>query len=142
MMIRAMPAGPGSGGPDDDANAMPRAPRRQSPDPNGNAGPLHAAGCAKSLRHRHTGPLKQASPWAGTFPTPSKRRFVAAAANRGHEDPQTAVGITALMAIAAAVYGPMINRALQRDNDDQRLYDSAMDMLGDWIDNRESLPSG
>ena len=73
---------------------------------------------------------------------PVVREVAAAAASRGHEDPQTAAGITALMAIAAAVYGPMINRALQRDTDDQRLYDSAMDMLGDWIDNRESLPSG
>jgi hypothetical protein len=50
------------------------------------------------------------------------RDVAAAAANRGHEDPQT-----------AAVYGPTINRAMQRDADDQRLYDSAKDMLADRI---------
>ena len=68
---------------------------------------------------------------------PVLRDVAAAAASRGHEDPQTAAGITALMAIAAAVYGPMINRAMQRDADDQRLYNSATDMLTDWIDKQD-----
>ena len=68
---------------------------------------------------------------------PVVRDVAAAAASRGHEDPRTAAGTTALLAIAAAVYGPTINRAMQRDADDQRLYNSARDMLTDWIDKRE-----
>jgi AcrR family transcriptional regulator len=68
---------------------------------------------------------------------PVVRDVATAAANRRHQDPQTAGGITALIAIAAAVYGPTINRALQRDADDRRLYNSAIDMLTDWIDQQE-----
>jgi hypothetical protein len=45
------------------------------------------------------------------------------------------------MAIAAVVCGPMINRAMQRDADDQRLYDSATEMLADWIGKREPRTS-
>ncbi len=72
---------------------------------------------------------------------PVLRDVATAAASRGHEDPQTAAGITALIAIAAAVYGPTINRAMQRDADDQRLYDSATDMLADWISKQEPRAS-
>jgi|LGVC01.1.fsa_nt_gb AcrR family transcriptional regulator len=68
---------------------------------------------------------------------PVVRDVAAAAANRGHQDPQTAGGVTALVAIAAAVYGPTVNRAMQRDADDQRLYDSTSDMLTDWIGKSE-----
>ena len=45
------------------------------------------------------------------------------------------------MAIAAVAYGPMINRAMHRDADDQRLCDSAREMLGDRIGKRDPRTS-
>ena len=50
-------------------------------------------------------------------------------------------GITALIGIAGAVYGPTINRALQRDPDDRRLYDTAANMLTHWIDRQDPQTS-
>jgi len=65
---------------------------------------------------------------------PLVRDVAMSAAARGVEDPQTVAGITALIGIAGAVYGPTINRTLQRDLDDSRLYDTAASMLSDWIE--------
>ena len=43
---------------------------------------------------------------------PLVREVATTATARGVQDPQTVAGITALIGIAGAVYGPTINRAL------------------------------
>ncbi len=65
---------------------------------------------------------------------PLLRDVALTAAARGIEDPQTVAGITALRGIAGSIYGPTINRGLQRDPTDRRLYDTAADILADWVD--------
>ena len=62
---------------------------------------------------------------------PLLRDVAMTAAARGIEDPQTVAGITALLGIVGSIYGPTINRGLQRDPSDRRLYDTAADMLAD-----------
>jgi len=53
---------------------------------------------------------------------------------RGSEDPLTAAGVMALLALAGAGYGPTVNRALGRDPDDRTLYDTTAHMFGSWIE--------
>jgi AcrR family transcriptional regulator len=72
---------------------------------------------------------------------PLVREVAITATARGIEDPQTVAGITALIGIAGAVYGPTINRALQRDPDDRHLYDTAANMLTHWIDRQDRQTS-
>ncbi len=51
-------------------------------------------------------------------------------------------GVTALLGIAGAVYGPTINRGLQRDPKDRRLdNNTAADMVADWIERQARQPS-
>lgn len=72
---------------------------------------------------------------------PVVRDVAVTAAAKGLEDPETIAGITALFGIAGAVYGPTINRALQREPDDQRLYDTAANLLTDWIERQDRKTS-
>jgi AcrR family transcriptional regulator len=55
---------------------------------------------------------------------------------RGNADPPTIAGIMALLAVAGSFYGPMINRALDRDPDDQTLYDSTAHMFKAWTEHQ------
>ena len=58
------------------------------------------------------------------------------ARTRGSADPLTVAGTMALLGIGGAFYGPIINRAMGRDPDDQTLYDSTAHMFKDWIEHQ------
>lgn len=64
---------------------------------------------------------------------PAARDLVAAAQARGIQDPQTFAGVILLVGLAGAFYGPSANRALQRDDDDQRLFQAAAEMVTSWV---------
>jgi hypothetical protein len=55
-------------------------------------------------------------------------------------DLDAVAGVTALLGIAGAVYGPTIN-GLQRDPKDRRLYNTAADVVADWIERQARQPS-
>lgn len=56
---------------------------------------------------------------------PAARDLIRQATDRGIDDPQTFAGVVLLVGLAGAFYGPSVNRALGRPDDDQRLYRSA-----------------
>jgi hypothetical protein len=59
--------------------------------------------------------------------------MAALASARGHRDPETAAALVALLGVAGALYGPMVNRATGRDASDTRLYEATAEMLQDWL---------
>ncbi len=73
---------------------------------------------------------------------PLARDVARRAAEQGMADPAVAAGITLLLAIAGAVYGPTINHAMQRDADDRRLYDATAEMMTLWIEKRSAWEPG
>jgi AcrR family transcriptional regulator len=60
---------------------------------------------------------------------PAARDLMAQAARRGMKDPQTFAGVVLLVGLAGAFYGTAVNRALNREDDDQRIYQSAAEAL-------------
>jgi AcrR family transcriptional regulator len=67
---------------------------------------------------------------------PLIREIAEGARIRGSADPPTVAGTMALLGIGGAFYGPIINRAMGRDPDDQTLYDSTAHMFKDWIEHQ------
>ncbi len=64
---------------------------------------------------------------------PVARDVATVAAQDGAVNPPMVSAMTLLVGIAGAVYGPTINRALQRDANDREVYDTAATMLANWI---------
>jgi len=64
---------------------------------------------------------------------PVARDVATVAAQDGAANPPMVSAMTLLVGIAGAVYGPTINRALQRDANDREVYDTAATMLANWI---------
>lgn len=64
---------------------------------------------------------------------PVARDVAAVAVSEGAANPSMVAAMTVLVGIAGAVYGPTINRALQRDGTDPEVYDTAAAMLSTWI---------
>jgi len=64
---------------------------------------------------------------------PVARDVTTVAAQDGAANPPMVSAMTLLVGIAGAVYGPTINRALQRDANDREVYDTAATMLANWI---------
>ena len=71
---------------------------------------------------------------------PLMRDVAISAADAGVEDPQTAAGLVGLIGIAGAIYGSTINRSLQRDPEDRRLYDAAAQATANWLTEHGDKP--
>jgi AcrR family transcriptional regulator len=65
---------------------------------------------------------------------PLMRDIARSAAELGMDDPKTIAAATALVTIAEAMYGSMINRAIGRDPRDPRLYDAVAAMMALWVE--------
>lgn len=64
---------------------------------------------------------------------PLIRDTTARAAAEGNPDPETVGALVALLGMAGAFYGPMVNRAVGREAGDRRLYGAVAEMLESWI---------
>jgi AcrR family transcriptional regulator len=69
---------------------------------------------------------------------PLMRDIARSAAEQGVEDPATVAGVTGIMTLAGVLFAPTLNRAIQRDPDDPRVYDAAAEMMALWVKDRES----
>jgi hypothetical protein len=69
---------------------------------------------------------------------PVARDVTIVAAQGGAANPPIVGAMTVLVGIAGAVFGPTINRALQRDANDREIYDTATTMLANWITTEQS----
>jgi AcrR family transcriptional regulator len=72
---------------------------------------------------------------------PLIRRITSAAAELDIADPGTVAGVTGMLVLTGAVFGPTLNRAIQRDPDDQRVYDALAEMLTRWLEDLEGRGS-
>jgi AcrR family transcriptional regulator len=68
---------------------------------------------------------------------PLIRTLMSAAAELDIDDPGTVAGVTGILALSGAMFGPTLNRAIQRDPDDQRVYDALSEMLTRWLSDLE-----
>ena len=60
---------------------------------------------------------------------PLMAQVVARAGERGNEDPVTAAATLVLLALAGEFFGPPVNRAIGRDNDDPALFEVLVGFL-------------
>lgn len=63
---------------------------------------------------------------------PAARDLIAQATSQNIDDPQTFAGVVLLVGLAGAFYGPSVNRALRRPDEDQRIYRSAAEAIATW----------
>jgi hypothetical protein len=63
---------------------------------------------------------------------PAARNLVAQATRQGMEDPETFAGVVPMVGLAGAFYGTAVNRALQRPDNDQRIFHSAAEAITQW----------
>ena len=73
---------------------------------------------------------------------PLARAIARSAAREGLHDPATIAGVTGLMALAGVLFVPTINRAVERDPADARLYEGAAEMMAHWVADRRAPESG
>lgn len=71
---------------------------------------------------------------------PAARDLIAQATSREFDDPQTFAGVVLLVGLAGAFYGTSVNRALQRPENDQRIYESAAQAISAWADAQAAAP--
>jgi hypothetical protein len=63
---------------------------------------------------------------------PAARDLIRQATTKNLDDPQTFAGVVLLIGLAGAFYGPSVNRALQRSDKDQRIFQSAAEAVATW----------
>lgn len=63
---------------------------------------------------------------------PAARDLIVHATNQGVKDPKSFAGVVLLVGLAGAFYGTAVNRALQRPDNDQRIYQSAAEAIARW----------
>ncbi len=65
---------------------------------------------------------------------PLMRDIARSAAEQGVGDPATVAGVTGIMTLAGVLFAPTLNRTIQRDPDDPRVYDAAAEMMALWVE--------
>jgi AcrR family transcriptional regulator len=73
---------------------------------------------------------------------PLMRDIARSAAEQGIGDPATVAGVTGIMTLAGVLFAPTLNRTIQREPDDPRVYDAAAEMMAIWVKDREAGGSG
>ena len=73
---------------------------------------------------------------------PLARAIAQSAAKEGVRDPATIAGVAGIMALAGVFYGPTINRAIERDPADPRIYEGAAEMMARWVQDLMAHGSG
>ncbi len=68
---------------------------------------------------------------------PLMRDIARSAAEQGVRDPATVAGVTGIMTLAGVLFAPTLNRTIQRDPDDPRVYDAAAEMMDLWVADQE-----
>ena len=68
---------------------------------------------------------------------PLMRDIARAAGDQGLRDPATVAGVTGIMTLAGVLFAPTLNRTIQRDPDDPRVYDAAAEMMDLWVADQE-----
>ena len=68
---------------------------------------------------------------------PLMRDIARSAAEQGIGDPATVAGVTGITTLAGVLFSPTLNRTIQRDPDDPRVYDAAAEMMALWVADQE-----
>ena len=68
---------------------------------------------------------------------PLMRDIARSAAEQGVGDPATLAGVTGIMTLAGILFAPTLNRTIQRDPDDPRVYHAAAEMMALWVADQE-----